>query len=189
MFRRALSTSVIALVGAMLGLVVATPISAASGQATRERPTVVAQEWRPLIELRTADNSGTFYTISDGEAGIAVSRHGFRRTDEASGLRLHPEPGAGTVALHRLRQRVGHQTYLVSADPAEIGRLSAPNDPNRRFDDEGILAHAYGNQRPGTMALHRFSRNGDWRLARAGRADLIAAGYHDDGPVGWIPEG
>lgn len=40
------------------------------------------------------------------------------------------------------------------------------------------------------MTLVRYSNDkGDWRVARAGRADLLAAGFKTDGPLGHIPQG
>lgn len=154
----------------------AAPIPAVAEAASAARSTA------PLHELRTADNAGVFYTINPAEAQRAQQHNGFRPTGEAEGISLYQAPSEGMIALHRLRLRSGHQSYLVArADSAERH--------DSRFVDEGVMGYAYDSEQPTTMALHRYSRDGEWRLARADRSDLLEADFTDDGVVGWVPQG
>src|SRR4051794_12698751 len=49
-------------------------------------------EWAALQEFRTANNTGTFYTLSPDEAAAAQAKFGFRPTGEARGITLATEP-------------------------------------------------------------------------------------------------
>jgi len=144
----------------------------------------------PLHEFRTAENDGTFYTIDPNEAErvarpASAGGYDFRPTHEATGISLYPEQHEGMIALHRLRLIEEPGTYMVArADSSEMR--------DGRFMDDGhgdAMAFAYIEEQPGTMTLHRYSRDNDWRLARANSADLLDAGYDDDGVVGWVPAG
>ncbi|OLT09353.1 hypothetical protein BJF78_30825 [Pseudonocardia sp. CNS-139] len=131
----------------------------------------------------TADRRGRFYTVDPAEAATAQREHGFVPTDEAAGITLLDRPVEGAVAVHRLRLREGHQAYLLSTDPREIERVRG------QFDDEGVVGYVYARPGDGRMELTRYSRDGDWRVARADRADLPRAGFHVDGPLGYVPRG
>lgn len=141
-----------------------------------------------LIEMRTARSAGTFYTVSRSEAENAENRNGFTPTGEADGLNLLTEQVPDSKPLNRLRARGNDASYLVSSSPAEQRKLADPGNADRRFDNEGVLGFVYTSEKPGTVKLARYSRNGDWRLARETRSDLINAGYTVDGTVGWVPE-
>jgi hypothetical protein len=145
---------------------------------------------RPLLELVTSDLR-RFYTLNQDEAEEAVREHGFKRTDESDGITMFNSELEGTAPVHRLRLRDGHHAYLLASNPDEISRLRDPDDSNRQFDDEGTVGYVYRRSQVGeTMALVRYSNDkGDWRVARANRADLLAAGFKADGPLGHVQTG
>jgi hypothetical protein len=154
---------------------------AAAAEATQEN-------LRPLIEMITADRRGRFFTLNGDEAARAERVNRFTRTDESAGISMFDRKLDGTVAVHRLRLRNGHQAYLLATNRDEIKRLSDPANPKRQFDDEGVLGYVYQRaQDDGTFTLFRYTENGDWRVARENRADLIAAGFRVDGPLGHVP--
>jgi hypothetical protein len=157
----------------------ASPTTAAS--ATQENA-------RPLIEMITADKRGRFYTLNSAEAATAERVNGFTRTDESRGISMFDRNIKGTVAVHRLRLRSGHQAYLLATSRDEIKKLSDPSDSKRQFDDEGVLGYVYQKaQGDGTFKLVRYTKNGDWRASVENRADLIDAGFRVDGPLGYVP--
>jgi hypothetical protein len=178
--------SSLALVTAAAGLVLASNTALAVEPVSLEAasPSSSQAEARPLPlhELRTADDRGRFYTINAEEAERAVRHNGFTPTNEAAGIHLYASRLDEMTALHRLRLVDRHLSYLVTTAGS-----SERQDP--RFKDEGVIGYVYVSEQPGTMALHRYNRNGEWRLARAARVDLLIAGFRDDGVIGWVPRG
>jgi hypothetical protein len=51
-----------------------------------------------------------------------------------------------------------------------------------------VVGRVLCEEAPGTVSLHRFSKENEWRVARAGRADLLAAGFKDDGQLGYAQD-
>lgn len=161
------------------GVAYAAPDRCSSQRPANQRPAEC-----PLLEFATPDRTGSFYTIDSAEAETA-RRNGFAPKSDANGIRLYTKPGPGMVALHRLRLKSGHVSYLVTANPAGEDRPA-------RFVDEGPMGFVHGGQQPGTMKLCRYSKNEDWRVSRDGRQDLKAAGYANEcerAPLGWVPQG
>jgi hypothetical protein len=173
-------------VSAAAGLAMALPATASASPIIAVADNA-QQASAPLREFRTSDNRGTFYTLNADEAQRAQSDFGFRPTDEARGITLYTSGGAGRAEAHRLRLKNGPVSYLVSTGPAEIRTLST--GPNAAFVDEGVLGYVGAGAGAGQMVLHRYSKNSEWRVARAARTDLLAAGFHDDGPLGAVPQG
>lgn len=168
------------------------PTAAAAEAATAPAASAaVAQEGiRPLIEMITADKKGRFYTLNAAEAATAERVNGFTRTDESDGISMFNREVDGTIPVHRLRLRSGHQAYLLATSPTEIKRLSDPRNPDRQFDDEGVLGYVYQRaQGDETLKLVRYTKKGDWRVSVENRADLIDAGFRVDGPLGHAPKG
>jgi hypothetical protein len=151
----------------------------ASAHAEQEKPT-------PLLEAATADSSGSFYTLNPAEYKKATTPanqggSGFKAKNDATAadITMFKDQVPGSVPIYRLRLKNGHQSYLLSKDPAKEVRPE-------RFDNEGPVGYLYEKQRPGTVALERFSKNEDWRVAREGRNDLTRAGYGQDGVLGYF---
>lgn len=165
------------------------PTAAAGPVATPTATAEAAQEnVRPLIEMITADKKGRFYTLNSNEAATAERVNGFTRTDESRGISMFNRKAEGTIPVHRLRLRSGHQAYLLATSPDEIKRLSDPSNPKRQFDDEGVLGYIYQRaQGDETFKLVRYTKNGDWRVSVENRADLLDAGFRVDGPLGHVP--
>jgi hypothetical protein len=165
------------------------PTAAADPVATPTATAEAAQEnVRPLIEMITADKKGRFYTLNSNEAATAERVNGFTRTDESRGISMFNRKAEGTIPVHRLRLRSGHQAYLLATSRDEIKRLSDPSNPKRQFDDEGVLGYIYQRaQGDETFKLVRYTKNGDWRVSVENRADLLDAGFRVDGPLGHVP--
>ncbi len=152
----------------------------------------------PLLEFATPDGRGSFYTIYRDEADSAGEMGFTEKPDAAAaGIRLSPSQQPGMVPLYRLRFRGDHMAYLVTSSAAERASLSG-----RQFQYEGVMAYVYSPDQPqpaGTMKLCRYSKDGDWRLARESRGDLLLAGYRDEcastadggpgAPQGYVPAG
>ncbi|MGI5126084.1 hypothetical protein ACQEVB_04640 [Pseudonocardia sp. CA-107938] len=168
------------------GLATALPATA-SAAPTLAVADAAQQATAPLREFRTSDNSGTFYTLNAAEADRAGSQFGFRPTDEARGITLYAAAAPGRVEAHRLRLKTGKVSYLVSTSPTEIRSLTTGD--KAAFVDEGVLGYVDARAGAGQMVLHRYSKNSEWRVARADRADLLKAGFADDGPLGAVPRG
>jgi hypothetical protein len=139
---------------------------------------------KPLLELATADNKGSFYTLDQAEADRAQREHGFTPKYDSTGITMFDEEIDGTIPVYRLRQGNGHQSYLLSVNKDEVERLES-----RSFVNEGVMGYVYAEPRDGTMELVRYSKNSDWRVAREGRLDLTLAGYGVDGVMGHVPQG
>lgn len=158
--------------------------AAAPSQQAVTAPSVQGEEHlAQLREFATADRRGTFYTLDPAEAGRAERKYGFKPKDDAKGIRMFDEQVEGTVPVHRLRKKSGHQSYLLSVSKEEIKKLEG------KFEDEGVMGYVWNGPRDGAMPLVRYSKNSDWRVSRANRADLVAAGYGVDGVMGYVPQG
>jgi hypothetical protein len=124
-----------------------------------------------------------FYTLGTAEADTAQRKHGFTPKYDSTGITMFDTKLDGTIPVYRLRQRSGHQSYLLSVSKDEMANLGD------RFEKEGVIGYVYADARAGTMSLVRYSKNSDWRVAREGRLDLISAGYGVDGVMGHVPKG
>jgi hypothetical protein len=141
---------------------------------------------RDLLELRTPQNK-MFYTLSSQEAERAVTEHGFRRSSEARGLGLYEKAVPGSVEVHRLRDARRPGSYILVTNKKELKELRENTNDAWDFRYEGVVGHILTQPAAGTVALNRFSKDGDWRAARSTRADLVAAGYRNDGLLGYAP--
>lgn len=147
-----------------------------AGQALAAPPAAGTQ---PLMEFKTANNAGWFYTLSPAEAQTAGQKFGF--VWQRPVAKLSPQPGPGTVPLYGLRS-VERSSYLVSVAPGELENLAKSG----KFVNEGVLGYVSATPAPGLIQLMRFSHEGQWRV---GPEFEIAAQQHAgfllDGPIGW----
>lgn len=131
----------------------------------------------PLQEFRTSRYAGWYYALNAAESAFAAEKFRFVKQGSVGAMRV--KPGPGTVAVHRLRVKVGDPSYLLSISPTEI------SDP--RFADEGVIGYLDTTAKPGLVRLLRLSNNGQWRVALESRANAQrAAGYALDGTLGWM---
>ncbi|MBM7861011.1 glycoside hydrolase family 99-like domain-containing protein [Lentzea nigeriaca] len=142
----------------------------------------------PLLELSTAGEGGTFWTLSQAEMQSAVGQHGMRlRTDARVGY-LRRQPFAGSQPVFRLRKQ-GQSVYLLTASTAERDQLTTGTNPP--FLDEGVVGHAFASPQPGTEILYRVRKEGlanSWRPVLASRLEQMRALGWDkiDGPLGHV---
>jgi hypothetical protein len=156
----------------------AEPASAAAASAQQD-----LEHQKPLLELATADDRGSFYTLDPAEADRAQREHGFTPKYDSTGITMFDEKVDGSVPVYRLRQKDAFQTYLLSVSGDEIDGLAD------RFENEGVVGYVWSGPRDGAMPIVRYSKNSDWRVAREGRLDLGLAGYEADGVMGYVPQG
>jgi len=170
------------------GVAFASPAAAPNSVAAADKQWEHTAE---LVEFRTSDNKGTFYTLNKEEAAKAESEHGFRPTGEAAGIRLFTKKVPGSIPVHRLKRLdVTFHTYIVSSNKKEIEDLTGERRPGLKFKDEGVLGFVLVEQEAGTMPLYRYAKDTVWRLARDNRVDLLAAGYKkSEGTIGFVPVG
>lgn len=135
----------------------------------------------PLLELRTADDAGWMWTLSEREASTAVAEYGMTlRSSKLGFLRRQSFPGSQPVFRLRHTER---STYLVTASADERDTLVESGN----FTAEGVLGHAAKAQRPGTAKLWRMSNGTEWRVVTdAQRADFENRGYQTDGSLGHV---
>jgi hypothetical protein len=163
----------------------AEPATSAS-PATAATVMDATQHERDLIEMRTPKGK-MFYTINSDEAENAEAKHGFTYSNEAKGLGLYDKAIPGTVAVHRLAL-VDQGAYILVSNERELKKLREDTTDKWNFKYEGVVGYILTAPAEGTVALHRYSKDGGgWRAARALRADLLAAGYKDDGLLGFAP--
>ena len=179
--RRSLVDSAIAGLAAALLFSTANPIALPSHLAAVSVPMAPNEAgWVQLEEYRTAGNGGWFYTTRPSDAGPVVSQYHFTKSANIGALRS--SSGAGTVAVHRLRAKSGPASYMLSGSSSETR--------NGNFADEGVIGYVDGAQKPGEVELIRWTKNGGgWRVLAEGAANsknMQAAGYQQDGPMGWF---
>ncbi len=164
-----LAAAAVLLVGSLVG---GSPFSSAAPA----RP--VADDLAQLQEFKTPGDKGWFYTLDRNEAASAQSKYHFTKSADIGVL--HTKAAPGTTAVHRLRHKGDAASYMLSVSPNEI--------KDSRFTDEGVLGYIDSAQHPGQTRLLRFSNNGKWRVFRDNATDIAnmkAAGYAVDGPMGW----
>jgi hypothetical protein len=173
------------LVAAAAGAVLTSNVAMAAEPSTAAAVSVQqAQEHqRPLLEMATADQRGSFYTLNPDEAARAQREHGFTPKNDSTGITMFDKEVEGSIPVYRLRQKEGFQTYLLSVSKAEVDGLKD------RFENEGVVGYVWTGPQDGSMKLVRYSKNSDWRVAREGRIDLTLAGYGVDGVMGYVPKG
>jgi hypothetical protein len=158
--------------------VAAEPATAAAASAQQG-----AEHQKPLLELATADDRGSFYTLDPAEADRAQREHGFTPKYDSTGITMFDEQVDGSIPVYRLRQKDAFQSYLLSVSEDEIDGLTD------RFENEGVVGYVWAGPQDGAMSLVRYSKDSDWRVARDGRLDLALAGYQADGVMGYVPQG
>lgn len=172
-------------VAAAAGAVMTTNVAVAAVPATAAAASAhQAQEHqKQLLELATADDRGSFYTLDPAEADRARREHGFTPKSDSNGITMFDEQVDGSIPVYRLRQKDAFQSYLLSVSEDEIEGLED------RFENEGVVGYVWAGPRDGAMPLVRYSKNSDWRVAREGRLDLALAGFESDGVMGYVPRG
>lgn len=156
----------------------ARPVTPASVvvEANQLAPAAPVAGLAPLQEYQTP--GGWFYTLNPGHEDQRALASFTRKPDIG---KLHPNPVPGGVPVHRLRAKTGLPSYMLA-------RADSPDLKNPAFTDEGVLGYADNTQKPGELALLRWSNHGKWRVLADGKANndgMTAAGYSKDGPVGY----
>ncbi|WP_158882012.1 glycoside hydrolase family 99-like domain-containing protein [Amycolatopsis anabasis] len=166
----------IALVGALLMALLATPVAAAAGNAEGKVTDPV-----PLLEYRTAGQAGWFWTLSQAEG--ASAQHQYGMTPQASRLGfLRRQAFDGSQPVYRLRA-AATSAYLLTASAEERRRLLESQD----FVEGGVVGYAAATRLPGTDVLYRMSNGAEWRVVPAARqAEFAGRGYRTDGPLGFV---
>jgi hypothetical protein len=139
-----------------------------------------------LQELRSR-NGFRLYTLSALEAEQAKTIHGFVPTDEAKGIGMYETRVEGSIPVHRLRLAGTNPAYILVSNESELQKLRYDTNDAWDFTYEGVVGYVKRDKAPDMIALHRYSKENEWRVARASRADLLNAGFRDDGLLGWAP--
>jgi hypothetical protein len=181
-----IAAAVVSLVATAGPALAAETTPAARGDLALSAAPPAAEHVRPLHEMRTPQNS-MFYTMSDNEAKQAEEIHGFTPSGEAKGLGLFNKRVEGTTAVYRLRTVKEPRSFILVTNEKELKKLLEDTTDAWEFTLDGVIGHIATKPSPGTVAVHRFSKKNDWRLARATRVDLLVAGYDDDGLLGYAP--
>lgn len=152
-----------------------------AGTAFAASPEAKVTDPVPLLEL-TSSSGARLYTLSTNEANLAVSRNGYTLQRSRAGY-LRRQPFAGSQALYRLKNAASG-ARLVTASPQERDSLVASG----RFVYEGVLGYIARTRQPGTVALVRYSKSGDWRIVQESDGPaLVRDGYRRDGTLGYAP--
>ncbi|GAB2580116.1 glycoside hydrolase family 99-like domain-containing protein [Kribbella endophytica] len=180
MKRLVLGTALVAALAAGVGI--AGPVAADQTTAQPADPTAQAAAPKatpvPLTELITP--AGRFYSTDPNEVAAATSS-GLTRQPGQIGF-LPRRPFTGAVPMYRMKPTASASTWLFTASPTERQTLT-----NQGWIDEGIAAYLYPQPGAGLQQLRRFTNGKEWRLALEPKtAELIAAGYTLDGPLGYV---
>jgi hypothetical protein len=181
-----IAAAVVSLVATAGPVLAAETTPAAGGVLALSAATPAAEHVRPLHEMRTPQNY-MFYTLSDNEAEQAEERHGFTPSNEAKGLGLYNKRVDGTTPVYRLRTVKEPRSFILVTNEKELKKLLEDTTDAWEFSLDGVIGYIATKPTPGTVAVHRYAKKNDWRLARASRADLLVAGYNDDGLLGYAP--
>ena len=171
-----IAAAAVALTGASGAGAAAAPVAPVA-HATGLAPAAPVAGLAPLQEYQTP-GGGWFYTLNPGHEDQRALASFTRKPDIG---KLHPTPVPGGVPVHRLRAKTGQPSYMLA-------RADSPDLKNPAFTDEGVLGYADNTQKPGELALLRWSNHGKWRVLADGKANndgMTAAGYSKDGPVGY----
>lgn len=183
-----IAATVVSLV-ATAGPVLAAEPAPAAGTASVAIPSAApsAEGVRQLHELRSPKRGYRLYTLSDIEAKQAEVIHGFIPTDEAKGIGMFNKQVEGSIAVHRLRMAGDLPRYILVSNEDELKKLRYDTTDPWEFKYEGIVGWVLRKEARDTIRLHRYSKENEWRVARPGRADLLEAGFKDDGLLGFAP--
>jgi hypothetical protein len=181
-----IAAAVVSLVATAGPVLAAETTPAAGGVLALSAAAPAAEHVRPLHELRSPKNF-MFYTLSDDEAEQAEERYGFTPSTEAKGLGLYDERVDGTTPVYRLRTVKDPKSFILVTNQKELKKLLEDTTDPWEFTLDGVIGHIATKPAPGTVAVHRYAKKNDWRLARAARTDLLVAGYNDDGLLGYAP--
>jgi hypothetical protein len=177
--------SLVATAGPVLAAETAPPAGTDSVAIPSAAP--VAEHARQLHELRSPKRGLRLYTLSDIEAKQAEVLHGFIRTDEAKGIGMFNKAVDNGLPVHRLRMVGELPRYILVSNEDELEKLRYDTTDQWEFTDEGVVGWVLREEAPGTIPLHRYSKKNEWRAARPARADLLGAGFKDDGLLGFAP--
>jgi hypothetical protein len=177
--------SLVATAGPVLAAETGPPAGTASVAIPSAGP--FAEHARQLHELRSPKRGLRLYTLSDIEAKQAEVLHGFISTDESKGIGMYNKAVDESLPVHRLRMVGELPRYILVSDEDELEKLRYDTTDPWEFTYEGVVGWVLREETPGTIPLHRYSRKNEWRAARAARADLLEAGFTDDGLLGFAP--
>ncbi|WP_168211483.1 glycoside hydrolase family 99-like domain-containing protein [Actinosynnema sp. ALI-1.44] len=134
----------------------------------------------PLLEYRTADTIGWFWTLSQAEGAAAASQHGMKPVPSRLGY-LRRQAFPGSTPVYRLRG-AQQAEYLLTASEHERQSLV----DSGKFVQEGVLGHVAARRQTGTDALYRMSNGAERRVVPAARQSEFAdRGYRIEQQLGY----
>jgi hypothetical protein len=179
MHRSVRAAGVLLLAAAAIAAVATAPPSDAE-QPAGAQAVVRATPPVPLVELVAQGGVGRLYTADPREVDSATAA-GLKRQPGQVGF-LDRESFTGSTPLFRLKPSSTASKWLFTASTAERDALLA-----QKWVYEGVAGYVATQRSTGFVQLRRFTNGQEWRLALEDRtADLIAAGYTLDGPVGYV---
>lgn len=164
----------------------AVAVSIPAVNALAEDPPRSAGHWcdtaepQPLYELVSSDGTGRLYTLNQGEARTAVSKHKMKL--EADPVAYLPcREFSESISMHRLKPAKNSDKWLLArGDGKEVAKLEG-----KGWINEGITGFAYRDSK-GKILLNRYTNGKEWRVAPASEKKALAKkGYKLDGPLGY----
>jgi hypothetical protein len=148
-------------------LLIALVISVSAARAA----TVTRQVWL----LVSADSLDSVLSTDTGERDALIK--GNWKLSGTGTLEVEAQPG--TVPIRRLfRPGTSATDRILETDPAQVAAHVKAG-----FNDEGILGYAATQQKPGSVPIHHFTKDGKHFYA-------IDAGHQSKAEqVGWSPAG
>jgi hypothetical protein len=136
----------------------------------------------PLRELYTQPGHGYLYTANWGEAQAAQQTYGLTMPSPRPIGYIFTASAPDTRPIWRLKQKsTGY--WLMSVSQSEVDALTGGGG----FIMEGLTGYLYSSAEFGAQQLNRYTNGHGWRLAYQSQdAEMLAAGYHRDGPVGYL---
>nr|WP_042191175.1 glycoside hydrolase family 99-like domain-containing protein [Kibdelosporangium sp. MJ126-NF4]CEL19889.1 hypothetical protein [Kibdelosporangium sp. MJ126-NF4]CTQ97113.1 hypothetical protein [Kibdelosporangium sp. MJ126-NF4] len=134
----------------------------------------------PLLEFRTAEQAGWFWTLSHVEGAAAESQHGMTPQPTKLGY-LRRQAFSGSQPVYRLRGKQ-KPDYLLTASERERRSLV----DSGRFTEDGVLGHIAAKRQDGTEALYRMSNGTESRIVPvAKQAEFADRGYRIEQQLGY----
>jgi len=131
--------------------------------------------------LQTYRKAGWFYTADPPELHAAITKYHFTIYPTKLGY-LDGNRFTGSQPLYRMKLK-SRQDYLVTASRSERTKLLA----SHRWIYEGVLGYVWAKRAKGTTLMLRVDNGRHWRvIVHRDLARFQKAGYHIDGPLGYV---
>jgi hypothetical protein len=158
---------------------IAGPVAADQPAASAATP-AAAQAVKPVPLTELVTSTGRFYSANPQEVA-AASGSGMQRQPGQIGF-LPRQSFTGALPMYRMKPTATATTWLFTASTDERQTLK-----NQGWVDEGVAGYLYPQPGNGLQQLRRFTNGREWRLALEPKtAELLAAGYTLDGPLGYV---